>query len=292
MPARHPGGRHEECAMPMIERRVWATKHAVDGLIVDLDGVVWLGRQPIPGAVAALSEIRSSGLPIVFLTNDPSGSRADYAARLTELGVAATAEEVVTAPAALAAEVRDREGTQAPVFAIGSAALKSELGNAGLSLCEGTEGRSAAVVVVGGHPDFGYEELRISTIALRSGAALYATGRDAVYPMSDGPWPATGAVLAAVETAGGRRAVVVGKPERPIFETARARLWPATHVAVVGDQLVADIAGGKRAGLTTILVLTGATSRSDLAAVTSDGPDLVVPSLADLSRILAEARPR
>jgi glycerol 3-phosphatase-2 len=252
-----------------------------DGLIVDLDGVVWIGAEAVPGSVVALRDLRERGIRILFVTNDPRGSRADYAAQLDGLGIEARESEIVTSSSALASLLgRDAPGKTA--YVIGSPALKAELAAAGLRLLDDDAARDADVVAVGGHVGFDYGELRIAGQALRRGALLYATGRDAVFPMPDGPWPGTGAVLAAVEAAGGTEATVVGKPEPFIFEHARTLLAGCERVAIVGDNLESDIAGGKRAGLTTILVLTGAATRADVEAARV-GPDLVVADLEALA---------
>jgi glycerol-1-phosphatase len=152
----------------------------------------------------------------------------------------------------------------------------------GLRLVDGEVGREAELVAVGRHAGFNYEELRIGSQAVRRGASFYAAGRDATFPMPDGPWPATGAILAAVETAGGTPAIVVGKPDSYIFEMARSLLPDRRRIAIVGDNLKADIAGGKSAGLTTILVLTGTTSREDLEAAEVQ-PDFLLDDLSGLS---------
>jgi glycerol 3-phosphatase-2 len=253
----------------------------VDGLILDLDGVVWIGSAAIPGSVAAIAELRARAIRLLFLTNDPRGSRAEYAARLEELGIEVAEGEVVTSGSALASLLAERHGAGTTTFVIGSPAFKAELAAVGLELRGGEAGRDAAVVAVGGHDGFNYDELRIAAQAVRRGARLYAAGRDATFPMPDGPWPGTGSVLAAVETAAGTRATVVGKPEPAIFEAARSLLGDCHRVAIVGDNLDADIAGGKRAGLTTILVLSGTTAQEDLAAAAVQ-PDIVLPSLAAL----------
>jgi glycerol 3-phosphatase-2 len=257
----------------------------LDGLIVDLDGVVWIGETPIAGSAASLAALRARGLPLVFLTNDPSGSRAEYVTRLARVGVQATETEIVTSGRALASRIRGWEGTKKAVFVVGSSGLKSELRQAGLQLRDGQAVLEAEVVAVGGHPGFNYEELRVAAQLVRRGASFYAAGRDATFPMPDGPWPGTGAILAAIETAAGKQATVVGKPERHIFEVARSLLPDSRRVAIVGDHLKADIAGGHRAGLTTILVLTGTTSRQDLEAGDPDRPDVVLQRLADLVEI-------
>jgi HAD superfamily hydrolase (TIGR01450 family) len=225
---------------------------------------------------------------LVFLTNDPRGSRAEYASRLRRLGVEADESEIVTSGSALASLVRDREGAGTKAFVIGSPSLKNELARAGIELLAGERGREAEIVAVGGHDGFNYDELRIATQALRRGARLYAAGRDATFPMPDGPWPGSGSVLAAVEVAGGKTAIAAGKPERFIFDIARSLLAGCRRVAIVGDNLASDITGGSRAGLTTILVLTGTSSRDDLEAADAT-PDLVLPDLSALSRLGTDA---
>jgi glycerol-1-phosphatase len=257
-----------------------------DGLIVDLDGVVWIGSTAVSGSVDALAELRARGTRLLFLTNNPRDSRAEYAARLTALGVPAQPDEIVTSGSALASLVGEREGAGTTAFVIGSPSLKAELAHTGVELLSGNSGRDASIVAVGGHDEFDYDELRVATQAIRRGARLYGAGRDAVFPMPDGPWPATGSILAAVEFAGGKTAVAVGKPEPYIFEIARSLLADCGRVAIVGDNLASDIAGGKAAGLTTILVLTGSSSREDLAAA-EPAPDVVVPDLAALVRCSA-----
>jgi glycerol 3-phosphatase-2 len=258
-----------------------APELAFDGLIVDLDGVVWVGSTAVPGSVAALATLRARGARLVFLTNDPRGSRAEYAGRLGALGVQADESEIVTSGSALAAFVREGEGVGTRIFVIGSPSFKGELAQAGLEPVAGDEGREAQAVAVGGHDGFNYDELRIAAQAMHRGARLYAAGRDATFPMPDGPWPGTGSVVAAVEVAGGRQAIAVGKPESFIFDIARSLLAGCTRIAIVGDNLAADILGGQRAGLTTILVLTGTSGYEDVdnAEVT---PDIVLPNLAAL----------
>jgi HAD superfamily hydrolase (TIGR01450 family) len=241
-----------------------------------------VGPEPVPGSVDALAALRARGVRLLFLTNDPRGSRAEYAERLTELGVEVDESEIVTSGSALASFVREREGAGTRVFVIGSTSLVAELARAGLDVVEDDAGREAEAVAVGGHAGFDYGELRIATQALRRGARLYAAGRDATFPMPDGPWPGTGSIVAAVEYAGGTTAIAVGKPESVIFDRARELLSGCSRVAIVGDNLASDIAGGKRAGLTTILVLTGTSGREDVAAADVK-PDVVLPSLAALA---------
>jgi len=253
-----------------------------DGLIVDLDGVVWRGHDPIDGAAKAITDVRANGVRVLFLTNEPGSSRRTFATRLTGMGIPATASDVMTSAAATARVLGALDGLATRrAFVIGPPALHDEVVGAGFELVSEGRAPEAEVVVVGGHPGFDYGELRAAMTAVRNGARLFATGRDAVFPTPHGPWPGTGAVLAAVETAGGAAAVVVGKPEPIVFEIARRALAGCDRIAVVGDHLIADIAGAKRAGLAAILVLTGATNRADLAQAEIQ-PDLVLESLAEL----------
>jgi len=252
--------------------------NAFDGFAIDLDGVVWLAGAPIPGSVDAVAALRRAGHPVVFVTNDPGRTRARTAALLEEVGIAATAEDVVTSSAAVGEAVRSELG-RAAVFVIGPDALAEELALSGLEVV-GPNHRPVDAVVVGGHSGFDYDELSAATSAVRAGASLWATGRDATYPTPEGLVPGTGALVAAVETAAEQRARVAGKPEPPMFEAAKRRLG-GDRMAMVGDTLGADIAGGQAAGLATILVLSGRTSREDVEGATIE-PDLVLPDLAAL----------
>jgi glycerol-1-phosphatase len=230
---------------------------ALDGLLVDLDGCVWVGGQPLPGAIEALRRVRDHGLKVVFVTNDPASTRAEHAARLTALGIPTSPDRVVTAAWALAATVA-REHPGAPTYVVGPAAMRDELREAGLPVVDDREGAVAAVVAVGTSADLTVAQLTVATRAVLAGAALYAANRDPWFPMPDGPWPASGAFAAFLEAATGATAVAVGKPEPALFAAARDQLGQAVQrVAIVGDRRDADIAGGRRAGLTTVLVGEG-----------------------------------
>lgn len=231
-----------------------------DGFLIDLDGVVYVGDQLTIGAAATIEELRRRGKAILFVTNDPRGSRDMYAARLTALGVPAHPDDVLTASSVTASVIADGRTSRSSAYVIGSAALKREILDAGVDVVHGADGEKAEIVVVGGHDEFSYSELRTATRALHRGALFFATGRDATFPMPGGPWPATGAILAAVETAAGRPAVVIGKPAPYMFAAARSLLPAPKRLAMVGDRLDSDIEGGRQAGFGTVLVLTGDTS--------------------------------
>jgi glycerol 3-phosphatase-2 len=242
-----------------------------DGFLVDLDGVVWVGREPVPGSPETLAALLAAGKRIAFVTNNPGRHPATYAERLRALGIPAEESQIVTAGivvARMAAAAADGRGA----FVIGARSLHEMVAEAGATVLEGEDGRRAGVVVVSGHRGFDYEELLTAKLALDGGAALVATSHDPTMPMPGGEWPGTGAVLAAVETASGRTAEIAGKPERHLFEMALAAIGAPGRVAMVGDRV---------SGLATILVLSGTSSRADAEAA-EPAPDHVVANLAAL----------
>jgi glycerol 3-phosphatase-2 len=254
-----------------------------DGLLIDLDGVVWIGREPVPGAVETLGSLLDAGKRIAFVTNNPGKFPAAYAERLRGLGVEVGEEQIVTAGVVAARLAGEAAGPGGGVFVIGGAPLKEMVAATGAKLLPGEEGREAGVVVVSGHRDFDYAELLTAKRALDGGAALFATSRDPTMPMPGGEWPGTGSILAAVEIASARTAEIAGKPERHLFEMALKALGGAKRVAMVGDRVSSDIEGGRRAGLATILVLSGTTTREQAEAAEPPA-DHVVDDLAALLR--------
>lgn len=254
-----------------------------DGFLIDLDGVVWLGAELVEGSIEALAALGEAGKEIAFLTNNPGHSPSSYARRLREAGLDVEDERILTAATSTADLAIKALGRGASTFVIGATAFKAVAEQAGLVRLEGEAARTAASVLVSSHRGFDYEELLTATLALADGAELFATSRDPNLPMPGGAWPGTGAILAAVETASGSQARIGGKPEAHLFEMARSLLGGAGRVAMVGDRLASDIEGGRRAGLETILVLSGATGLRQLAAA-SPPPDHVIDSLAELVR--------
>ncbi|HEX3042566.1 MAG TPA: HAD-IIA family hydrolase [Solirubrobacterales bacterium] len=264
-----------------------------DGLLIDLDGVVWIGREPVPGSAETLRALVEAGKRIVFVTNNPGKLPAAYAERLGELGVEVGAEQIVTAGIAVARLAGEAAGEGGGAYVIGGEPLKAMVAAAGARVLEGKQAWDAKAVVVSGHRGFDYGELVTAKRALERGAALFATSHDPTMPYPGGELPGTGAVLAAVETASGRRAEIAGKPERHLFEIAREALacsFPGdsnekeqtnARLAMIGDRISSDIAGGKAAGLETILVLSGTTSREEAAAA-SPAPDFVLENLSGL----------
>lgn len=271
--------------MPLADR--------FDGLLIDLDGVVWIGREPVSGSVEALRALQGAGKRIVFVTNNPGRLPEAYAERLRGLGVEVGAEQIVTAGVVVARLAGEAAGEGGSAFVIGASALKEMVAATGARLLEGEEAEAADVVVVSGHPGFNYEELKAAKFALDRGAQLFATSHDPTMPFPGGELPGTGAVLAAVEVASGKEATIAGKPERHLFEMAKEALACSFgspddqkeqangRLAMVGDRVSSDIEGGRRAGLETVLVLSGTTSRAEAEAA-DPAPDHLLEDLAGL----------
>jgi HAD superfamily hydrolase (TIGR01450 family) len=255
-----------------------------DHFLIDLDGCLYVGDEPTDRAAEALAAMREARKGIVFLTNEARLSPEEIVRKLWRLGFQASLDEVLTAGAALQFALSERHREGGAAYVIGSQALVDQVADAGLRIVNQTEFATRAdVVVVAEHERFDYGELRTATQAVLRGAELIGLTRDTTFPMPDGPWPASGAILAAIETAVGRKAdAIMGKPEPGMYAAARDRLGEG-RVLAVGDHLDVDVAGARAAGLDSALVLTGAGQPADKgAAKEPGGPTFVADSLAAL----------
>lgn len=252
--------------------------------VIDLDGVVWLSDQPIEGAAGAVSRLQAAGHRVAFVTNNSSVTVADQEAKLAAHGIGG-AGLVVTSAQAVAGLVGQGER----VLCCGGPGLAEGLAARGATVVpgDGDGGRDVEVdvVVVGLHRDFDYERLAVAATAVRRGARLLASNADATFPTPAGLVPGAGAILAAVETASGQRAVVAGKPHPPMVEHLRALLGPVG--TVVGDRVDTDGALARALGWRFALVLSGVTPAVEPGA--EPVPDVVAPTLAAL--VEAELNP-
>jgi glycerol-1-phosphatase len=262
-----------------------------DLVIFDLDGVVYLGTEAVPGAPEVIRSIVEGGTPVAYATNNASRRAAEVAALLVGLGVPARTEEVVTSAQAAAELLAGELPARAPVLPVGAPALREELAAVGLSPVEGADDKPVAVVQ-GYGPHVGWPELAEACLAVRAGARWVATNMDATMPSGRGPVPGNGSLVAALSTALGGRApdTVVGKPEPVLFQVAAAHRH-AGRILVVGDRLDTDIEGANRAGMASLLVLTGVSSAADLlAAPSAQRPSHVAADSSALPRPEAESR--
>jgi glycerol-1-phosphatase len=251
-----------------------------ENVVLDLDGCVWVGTECTREAPAAVSELRSAGKRLVFLTNNAWHSPEEFVRKLWSLGIQASLEEVVTSGAAVQYFLSGTARRSA--YVIGSEALFRHVTDAGHRVINGTDDPARAeIVVVAGHDTFAYDQLRDATRAVLAGAELVASDRDRNFPHEDGVWPGTGSVLAALEYATQQTAHVVGKPEPEIFRTAIDRLG-AGRTLVIGDRLDADLQGAAAAGLDAAIVLTGVTSSEEAHSAADPAPVAVAQDLHEL----------
>ncbi|WP_213455306.1 HAD-IIA family hydrolase [Rhizomonospora bruguierae] len=236
---------------------------AYDLIIFDLDGVVYLIDRPIDGAVEAIGALHQAGTAVAYATNNASRQAADVAALLTGMGIIAGADEVLTSAGAAAEALASRLPAGSPVLVVGAEALRAEVTAAGLTPV--AEAADDPVAVVQGYgPAVGWAQLAEASVAIRAGAQWVATNTDRTLPSVRGPLPGNGSLVAVLRTALEREPdLVVGKPEPALFRTAASRAdarWPL----VVGDRLDTDIEGAVRAGMDSLLVLTGVSTARDL----------------------------
>ncbi len=249
-------------------------------VVLDLDGVLYLDKEGIPGAGEALSTLSSAGWDLVYATNN-STKTGDLAARhiYERTGFRADPAAAITSAMAAAAEICDEVATAAYV---GAPSIESELEAVGVQVVELDDNPEA--VVVGLDRELSYDTVDRASRAIRAGARFIATNTDATYPTPEGPAPGAGMIVAAIATASGVEPLRCGKPYEPFADLIRHRVRPGT-VVMVGDRPETDIALGRLLGWTTVLVLSGVTlDASDVPA--SLTPDHVIPTVADLPRLL------
>lgn len=258
-----------------------ALADSYDGFLCDLDGVVWLGHEFLPGAVETITELKNSGKRICFVTNNPRLAPADQAALLREGGIDIEDSQVVTAASTLITLAIERHGEGAAVLGVGTGPFLDQLAQAGFTMLPADDAGPARAVLVSGHRGFDYEELKVTSMLVRAGADLIATSADPTMPMPDGLWPGSGAILAAIETASGKKATTTGKPAPALYEAGLDVIGRPERVAMIGDRPDTDIAGAQNCGLDGILVTSaGGASRdpSTLGTV----PDHKIESLPGL----------
>jgi NagD protein len=249
------------------------------GWLFDLDGTIYLGERLIPGADTAIAALRAAGRRVAFLSNKPLQTRAEYAAKLTRLGVPASPDDVINSSLVLARYLRDRD-PGAPVFVIGEPPMLDEMRAHGFEVRSDERVRW---VVIAFDRTFDYAKLNVALQAVKQGARLIATNPDRTCPVEGGEIPDCAGMIAAVEAVTDKKVeAIVGKPSPIILEIALAALGvPARDAAIVGDRIETDIVMGRRLGLGTVLVLSGVT-RADDPRIAAVAPDHVVRSVREL----------
>jgi arabinose operon protein AraL len=250
-----------------------------DGYVFDLDGTIYLGDRLIQGAREKIADLRAAGCPVVYLSNKPLEPRANYARKLTRLGIPAQPEDVINSTQALMHLLRQAE-PQARLYVIGETKLLSELREAGFLLTARPE--EVDVVVAAFDRTLDYTKLNVAHQALVRGARLYATNGDRTCPVRGGAIPDCAGVIAFLEATTGCRVVAIaGKPSNHMLNAALDRLGVTLErCLMVGDRLETDILMGFTAGIDTALVLSGVTQPSDLETSVLR-PTYVLASVAD-----------
>ncbi|MGZ8566430.1 MAG: HAD-IIA family hydrolase [Actinomycetota bacterium] len=253
-----------------------------DAFLFDLDGVLYRGSAPVPGAPETIRSLRSLGKGMAFVTNNSARTPQAVVDHLRSVAIEAAPEEVVTS-ALVTAELVGERGLRT-AYVIGGEGLRSALAARGLQILDG-EPREADVVVVGWDRGITYDALRIASVLIEDGAAFVASNADASFPAADGhAWPGAGATVAAIETTTGARAEVVGKPHPPLLEAARRAAGDGRPL-LVGDRLDTDIVGAAGLGWDSALVLTGISTREEADA----GPIRPTYVVVDLRGLVDEA---
>lgn len=259
----------------------------IRAVALDLDGVIYAGDVPLPGAVEAIERLRGLGLRVWFVTNNSARSRASIAGKLGRLGVPAEESEVMTSGYAAGLLLRRlTQGQPERVVVVGSGELRTMIAAQGFEAVSEGPGR---FLVVGMDNSFTYDRIRAALETLIGGAVFVACNRDATYPVEGGRLaPGCGPMVAAIECASGRKADhVVGKPSPALLElvAAAGELAPA-EMLVVGDTLQSDIVAARRFGSPSVLVCDPAAVVPNADPENSNRPDFVVRSLAEVPGIL------
>jgi 4-nitrophenyl phosphatase len=244
--------------------------------VLDLDGVVWLADEAIPGAARAVTQLQERGDTVVFVTNNSYMREADVEAKLSRHQIAGLGAVVSSAMAA--AELVDKD--ERVLVCGGPGIIEAIEGRGAVPVSNDAELKAPVdTVMVGFHANFDYARMRRASTAVRKGARLVATNDDATYPTPEGPIPGAGSILAGIQRAAGVNAVVAGKPYVPMADLIRRRLGESG--TVVGDRPDTDGRLARVLGYRFALVLTGVTGRDDVATV-EPRPDTIAPDLASL----------
>ncbi len=257
------------------------------GILLDLDGSVYVGRNPIAGAREALERFRNKGLKILFLTNNSTMTSEEYSEKLRKMGIETDPNQFLTSGEAASQYILEEWGPSR-VLAITGNGFKEYCKRMKHEVLTVEDWRLADCVVIGLDKDFNYAKLKAAYRAIINGARFIATNIDSTIPSEDGLDPGAGSIVAAVREAVGKEPIVVGKPSRIIMDLALKRLsLNVNEILVVGDRVETDVAAGKVIGADTALLLSGATTKEDLEKIPQENrPDYISENLLELYKLL------
>lgn len=265
----------------------------VGGLIIDMDGVLWHGMNPIAGLNDFFETLRVIQLPFVLATNNASLTQQQYIEKLAKMGVTVSAEEVLTSSMATARYLSEHlPEDKRRAFVIGEAGLREPLEQAGFTLTNLYEvnghddDQGADIVVSGLDRQLSWDKLATASLNISQGAAFYATNADTTLPTELGDVVGNGGIIAAIEAATKIKAKSIGKPEPILYQYALAQLGvTAEDTIAIGDRLDTDILGAVNAGIRSILVLTGISREEELAEIDYQ-PTWVLPDIQAITAVL------
>lgn len=250
----------------------------IRGVILDMDGVIWRGSETLPGVPDFFRWLDAYSIPYVFATNNSTRTPEMYAERISGLGVKVEIHQIITSPLVTARFLRDQYPNASKAYVVGQEGIYAALHRVGLEIVGDDE--QADFVVVGLDRTLTYAKLQAACYQIQRGALFIGTNGDVTLPEPDGYIPGAGSILALLQTATKQPPLIMGKPEKPMFEYALSVLGtaPATTL-MIGDRVETDIWGAKRAGLSSALVLSGVTDAGDFGEYQPDG---IYQDLADL----------
>ncbi|BAJ63688.1 HAD-IIA family hydrolase [Anaerolinea thermophila] len=250
----------------------------IRGLILDMDGVLWRGKEPLLDIQKFFDQIQELGLKVVLATNNATKSVDQYLEKLSRYGISLQPQQIVNSAMSAAYYLKRRFPHGGPVFVVGEQGLIDTLQEAGFYPAE----ENVLAVVAGLDRTLNYPKLSQASLLIRKGALFVGTNPDKTFPSPQGLTPGAGAVLAFLETGSGVKPVITGKPEPYLFELALERMClEPSHVLTVGDRLDTDILGAQRTGCQTAAVLTGVSSLEEIQAW-NPPVDLILENLVDL----------
>jgi HAD superfamily hydrolase (TIGR01450 family) len=262
----------------VVANKIWG-EH--DLLLADLDGVVYEGTVAIKNAVETLNVVSANGIPVGYVTNNSSRKPETIVQQLLDLGLQAKPEDIISSGQTAVELLQTKLSPGAKVLVVGGDGLRARVLSGGFEIVLSSDDNPAAVVQ-GFAPDVSWKDLAEASYSIQNGAIWVATNNDWTLPQEKGLAPGNGTLVGAVHTAVGQLPIVAGKPEPAIFQTA-LNLYKAQSPVFVGDRMDTDILGANRAGIKSVLVLTGVSTRKDvLAAKPEERPTYIIASLDEL----------
>jgi 4-nitrophenyl phosphatase len=252
--------------------------------IIDMDGVLWRSKAWLPGVKEFFDTLRSLGKRPLLVSNNSTATAEGVVARLGEIGVTIRPDEVLCSSTATATYLQERFQPGTGVYAVGERAVREALTSAGFRVLDSAQG--AQVAVIGFDREVSWAKLTQAALAIEHGALFVGTNPDLSFPLEEGLAPGNGAFVTLIQVTTGIDPIIIGKPEPLLFEQAARRLQlPPEQILVIGDRIGTDILGAQRAGMPSVLLLTGVTT-AEQAQSDDTRPDWVFEDLPALTRAI------